>query len=164
MELREKMPLEFLRYEFNDTIQTFTLFQYGPVYYIPRCMVAYTDDGIGLWTGKSAVKRYLGTMVNYDMCNQINPSVKKLTTKMMEQYWKGIISVRKDINSADFADYEQEIRENNLVWTKRWIHYNDSSKLMQLYMVLAACSKCWQFVFRCKGGHIYHKYIKRDRR
>jgi hypothetical protein len=127
-------------------------------------MVVYSDDGEGLWRTEKKTVNIVRCMGYYDNINAINPSLKKITTKRTAQYWKEIISIRKEINSADFAAYEQEIRENNLVWFERWAHYNEQPKLMQLYMLVVAYHKSWKIILRYKGGHIYHKYIKRDRK
>jgi glycosyltransferase involved in cell wall biosynthesis len=159
-----QLPLEKMRYCFDDNCITFAVLQHGKLYYLPRCMVVYSDDGEGLWRTEKKVINIVRCMAYYDQINFINPAYKKITTKRTAQYWREIISVRKEINSADFAGYEQEIRENNLVWFDRWVHYNEQPKLMQLYMLIVAYHKSWKFVFRCKGGHIYHKYIKRDRK
>jgi glycosyltransferase involved in cell wall biosynthesis len=159
-----KLPLEKMKYSFDDNAITFAVLQHGKLYYLPRCMVVYSENGGGMWITAKRVFNMVRCMAYYDFINFLNPAYKKITTKRTAPFWKEIISVRKEINSADFAGYEQEIRENNLVWFDRWIHYNEQPKLMQLYMLIVAYHKCWKLILRYKGGHIYHKYIKRDRK
>lgn len=156
-----KLPLKLLENNFHDNLITFSLLQLGPIYYIPKCMAVYNNDGAGLWTGNKNITNLLITMMNYDMYCIINPQYEKITSKRFAYFWKDILSVRKQIDSKDYILYEEEAKSKQLVWFEKWIHYNDVNKKEQMKMVLVALRKSWWLIFREKGGKIYHLFVKR---
>lgn len=138
-----KLPINLLENNFNDNLITFSIFQHGKIYYIPESMAIYLQTGDGVWTKGNIVVNLIRNIFMYDLCLQINPSLKKETLRRLGGNFYRIFLVRKKINSSELQLLAKEAEEKRLINAKEWIHYNELS----IYGKVGVCAKaCWYAV------------------
>ena len=75
------IPVELLENNFNDNLITYSVIQYGKIYYIPEIMAVYRQTGDGVWTSGNKIENCIRNMFVCDLCYQINPEFNRITAK-----------------------------------------------------------------------------------
>ena len=121
------IPQELLENNFNDNAITFSFIQNGSIYYIPKSWVIYTQTGDGIWTSGRKTINHIRNMILYDLCNRINPEMKKETTFRFSNTWLVLFIIRKQLDPAELGQFAREAERKKLNNTYMWIHYQDLS-------------------------------------
>lgn len=123
------IPIKLLENNFNDNLITYTFIQNGKLYYIPESWAVYLQTGDGIWTSGKVVVNLIRNMFLYDLCNQINPSMKKETSHRMASTWMELFKNRKKIDSSELEVLSMEARDKHMNNAYKWIHYSELSLL-----------------------------------
>ena len=120
-----KIDTALLENCFNDNLITFSVIQYGKIYYLPYSWVLYTQTGNGIWTSDKTVVNQIRNMFMIDLCDQISPSMKRETKKRLKHTWYSLYKIRRQINSEELGAYSKEALDKNMSNSYKWIHYNE---------------------------------------
>lgn len=123
----DHLDKKLLANDFNDNVITFNIIQFGKMYYIPECWITYLQTGEGIWTSKKEIINWIRNSIVIDICNIINPKLKKQTYIRLAHTWKKLYQHRKNINSEELKLLDRDAQERNLVDSYNWIHYNELS-------------------------------------
>lgn len=99
----KKLPYDILDCVYNDHMIFFSALAQGEVYYIPDITMYYRQVMSGsIWTsGNAAVGIVRGGMAA-DICNQINPALKKESAYRYRKNMYEIYRLRNTLNSDEF--------------------------------------------------------------
>lgn len=159
----KQLPLDILRNNFNDNLITYSIIQFGLIYYIPRCMAAYRQTGDGIWTGEKTIVKCTRNMMMYDIANRINPKMKKETAIRLVESWHMLFDLRKEIESDKLGEFYKEAEDQQLKWTKYWIAYNKlgftkKTRLIMHYSYILTVNQLRKV--EIKAYHLYKKIKK----
>ena len=115
---------ELLENNFNDNMITYSIIQYGKIYYLPTFWAVYMQTGDGIWTEGKRVVNSIRNMFIYDLCMQINPSLKKQTKIRFYRSWIELFKLRNTIYSDNLLLLNKEAEKNCLKNSHKWIHYS----------------------------------------
>lgn len=127
---------KMLENNFNDNLITYSIIQYGKIYYLPECMAVYRQTGDGIWTGEKEAVRAIRNMLIYDIAIKINPNMRKETAVRVNKSWKTLFSMRKSIDIDKFHAFEVEAMEKKFKWTLHWLDYSTLSIYEQVKVLL----------------------------
>lgn len=111
---------------FNDNMITFDIIQNGKIYYLPKAMAAYDQNGEGIWTGEKQLINNLRNMFLYDLCLIINPNLKFQSMIRFYQTWKWFHENKEIINKNDVESLLQEADDRRLVYSLMWINVTEN--------------------------------------
>ena len=148
---------------FNDNLITFALIQQGKLYFIPESWAVYLQTGDGIWTSGNAVVNNIRNMFLYDLCNQMNPDMKKQTSHRFSNTWMELLRLRKQINPAALEPFSTEAKDKNMKDSYNWINYKNLSLFNKQKLCLKAFIKCWKQIIRDILSKIYHATLKRGK-
>ena len=150
------IDFKLLENNFNDNMITFLLIQKGKIYYLISEMVAYMQTGDGVWTAGKAVINNIRNMFLYDLCNIINPKMKKETMLRFSGTWKELLKIRKSIDLKELKRLKKEAYDKKLYNSIRWISYNNLGPLERQKLCLKAVFIwCWS-IYRRIVLKIFH--------
>lgn len=136
-----KIHSELLINNFNDNLITYDIFQNGMIYYLPKAMAAYDQNGEGIWTGEKQLINNLRNMFLYDLCLTINPKLKLQNKTRFYGTWKWFFNNRNDIDKRNVELLVKEAEERNLEYSLLWLNYRDNkTKLLIEYYIIAIIS------------------------
>ena len=150
------IPVRRIENNFNDNMITFTLIQNGSIYYIPESWVVYLQTGDGIWTSNKEVINHIRNMFLYDLCNQINPDMKKETSHRFAITWLSLLKIRRRISSLELTQYSEEAQNKNLEVSYKWIHYAEQKPIDKMLLCMEAVRKSWKIVIRLLLGKLRH--------
>ncbi len=133
---------------FNDNLITFSVIQYGKIYYLPYSWAIYTQTGNGIWTSDKTVVNQIRNMFMIDLCDQINPSMKKETKKRLKHTWYSLYKIRKQINSEELVEYSKEALDKKMGNSYKWIHYNELSLPVKCMLCAKALLLNWKICIK----------------
>ncbi len=139
---------KLLENNFSDNLITFMFIQQGYLYYIPESWAVYLQTGDGIWTGGKAVINHIRSMFTYDLCNQINPGMKKETTRKCSGAWMSLLKIRNRINASELKFLSEEAKDKNMTNAYNWIHYRELSLAGKQALCIKAFSICWKQITR----------------
>lgn len=119
------IDFKLLENEFNDNMITFSFIQQGKLFYIPKSWAVYLQTGDGIWSSGNRIVNLIRNMLLYDLCNQINPDMKKETFHRLGYVWGSLFAIRKQIDSSELRQYSEEAKNKHLCNAYKWIHYNE---------------------------------------
>lgn len=154
--LIDKLDFKLLENNYNDNMITFSALQFGKVYYIPNAMAVYNQTGDGIWTTGNQITNNIRNLFLYDICNIINPQIKKITNIRFWTTWKNLLFLRKNINLEEYYDYLDEAETKKLKCSVEWIKYNE--RKMKEKMIL--CSKSIFIIVNAYIFRIMYKLFK----
>lgn len=146
----QKIDVSLLENNFNDNLITFSVIQYGKIYYLPYSWAVYSQTGSGIWTSDKIVINQIRNMFMIDLCDQINPSMKKETKKRLKHTWYLLYKIRKQINSEELAEYSEEARNKNMDNSYKWIHYNELSRMDKFAICTKSLMLNWKICIKEK--------------
>ena len=152
---------KLLEHNFNDNMITFSVIQNGNLYYIPKAWAVYSQTGDGIWTSGKRVINHIRNLFLYDLCNQINPNMKKQTARRFYRDWMFLYIYRNKIDLEDLEAYSVEAKNKNMVNSYNWIHYRELSILSKQTMCIKAIIKGFNGLFREICLEIYHDTFKK---
>lgn len=122
-----KLPFKLLENTFNDNLITYSIIQHGNLYFIPESTAAYIQTMNGIWTTGNNETNQIREMICYDICNIINPSMKKETDKRLTGSWVGMRNIIMNHNSdlSKLMLFDEEIRDKKLRNSFKFLHYNE---------------------------------------
>lgn len=142
------IPVKLLENNFNDNLITFSIIQNGNIYYIPQSWAVYVQTGDGIWTGSSNVVCHIRTMFAYDLCNQINPSMKKDTAYRFRASWLELFKRRKQIRADELEALVAEAEDKHMEESLKWLHYGELPLWEKQRLCILAFVKNWKTYFR----------------
>ncbi len=110
---------------FDDIIITFSIIQYGKLYYFPDFWAVYMQTGEGIWTGSNKIENLIRSMMMFDICNIINSDMLSQSKARFSHIWKDLMQSRKNIDSANLKLYSDYSEMKKLKYSYKWIHYSD---------------------------------------
>lgn len=135
------IPLKLLENNFNDNLITYTFIQKGSIYYIPESWAVYLQTGDGIWTSGKVINNLIRNMFLYDLCIQINPSMKKETSHRFADTWLELLRIRKQIYASELKDFSMEAQDKHMNNAYKWIHYSELSLLEKQQLCAIAVGK-----------------------
>lgn len=157
------IPEKFIENNFNDNLITFSFIQEGKLYYIPESWTVYLQTGDGIWTSGKEVVNHIRNMFLYDLCNQINPRMKKETTNRFSYSWMLLLKIRKQIKAEELEPFSLEAEDKNMVNSYNWIHYRELSLFAKQKLCMKAIRKCWKQIIWSMLAKIYYAILKRGK-
>ncbi len=151
---------KLLENNFNDNLITFSFIQNGNLYFIPETWAVYLQTGDGIWTSGKKVVNHIRNMFLYDLCNQINPDMKRQTTRRFNYTWLSLLRIRKEINASELEPFSIEAKDKGMVNSYNWIHYNDLSYLSKQVLCMKAIRICWKGIIRGILAKVYHLLVR----
>lgn len=151
---------ELVENNFNDNLITYLFIQRGSLYYIPESWAIYLQTNDGIWTGGNLTVNYIRNLFLIDLCNQINPSMRKETAHRFSSTWIGLLRIRKQINADELKEFSLEALDKNMTDSYKWIHYSELSLLNKQVLCIEALRKCWKQMMINWGIKIYHIFIR----
>ena len=132
-----KLDTVLLRNHFDDIVITFSVIQYGKLYYFPEFWAVYTQTGDGIWTGGNEIENSVRSMMMFDMCLKINPKFTSQSKVRFSHIWKSLMKNRKNIDPDKLKPYSEEAKKKDLTYTYKWIHFSDLGLIerIKLYMM-----------------------------
>ena len=122
---------------FDDIVITFSVIQFGKIYYLPDFLAVYMYTGDGICSGGNEVENSISSIMMYDICQIINPGFVSQTKVRFSHIWKSLMKNRKNIDPDLLIHYSDDALNKNLKYTYRWIHYSESglADKLNLYFV-----------------------------
>lgn len=156
------IPVKLLENNFNDNLITFSIIQNGNIYYIPQSWAVYVQTGDGIWTGSSNVVCHIRAMFGYDLCNQINPSMKKETACRFRGSLLELFKLRKQIHPDELEALVAEAEDKHMEETLKWLYYGELPLYEKQRLCVLAFVRNWKPYFRallkrvlrCFGIHL----------
>ena len=143
------IDFKLLENNFNDNMITFSIIQSGKIYYFKSKMVAYMQTGDGVWTTGKITTNNIRNMFLYDLCNKINPKMKKETMFRFSGTWKELLKIRKELDVEELKKLKNEAYEKKLYNSIRWINYNNLGLLeRQKLCFKSVLIWCWSIYRR----------------
>lgn len=143
-----KIDKKILENNFNDNMITFSVIQQGSVYYIPKSWGVYVQTGDGIWTSEKKVVNQIRNMYMYDLCNIINPRFKMQTSHRFSNVWLDVFMLRHHINSKELKEYSIEARDKGMIYSYRWIHYQDLDNVKKILLLTKTLMECWKVILK----------------
>lgn len=138
-----KLPIKLLENTFNDNLITYSIIQHGNLYYIPESTAAYIQTMDGIWTTSNNETNQIREMICYDICNIINPTLKKETDKRLTGSWVGmrkiIMNPKSDISKI--MVFDNEIKDKKLKNSFKFVHYNELPLFQKLLFSIKIFAK-----------------------
>lgn len=150
------IPARLLEKNFNDNLITFSIIQNGSIYYIPESWAVYVQTGDGIWTSNNIVVNHIRNMFLYDLCNQINPDMKKETSHRLASVWMSLLKIRKQIDPLELTQYSEEAIDKNLEVSYKWIHYKEQKLKEKILLCMEAVGRSWKLMLSTICGRLYH--------
>ena len=132
----KSIDFDLMANDFNDNLITFCAIQSGKIYYIPQCWVTYLQTGEGVWTSKKEQINWIRNAILIDLCNKINPSLKRQTNLRMSYSWKRLYQLRKTFKSEELTLLEEDVLNHDLKDSYKWIHYNELGPFAKLTLLI----------------------------
>ena len=132
------LNVDLLENLFDDNLITFSVIQYGKLYYIPENMAVYSQTGDGIWTSGNEINNRLTGMMCYDLSNKINPDLFEETSKRFSYIWFELFRIRKRISKENAMPYLEEAESKGLRCTKQWILYNELNFVQKIRLICSA--------------------------
>lgn len=153
------LAINELKESFNDNLITFAVIQFGNIYYIDEPMAIYDQTMSGIWTSEKEVIKWIRKMTVVDICQRINPKMKKATMHRMAGCWTHLYKMRNEINIDGTQKYIDLAKRNNYKFTLMWLSYNDLSYIQQKYLVLLTLWYAKSEIMHRIMSFIYHRII-----
>ena len=155
-------PVKLLENNFDDNLITFSAIQNGNIYYVPQSWAVYVQTQHGLWTGEKVIVNHIRNMFLYDLCNQINPSMKKETSYRFRAVWLELFKLRKQIHPGELEAFVAEAEDKHMEESVKWLHYGELPLYEKQRLCILAFVKNWKLylrallkrVLRCFGIHL----------
>ncbi|SFN78889.1 Glycosyl transferase family 2 [Pseudobutyrivibrio sp. UC1225] len=157
----EKIDKRLLENNFNDNLITFCFLQQGNLYYIPESWTIYFQTGDGIWTSGKEVVNHIRNMFLYDLCNKINPKMKKETDFRFASTWMELLRIRRTINPEDLGLFNVEAIDKKMDNSLKWINYRDIKFSSKLALCLKAVWKSKRKILLHIISDIYGVTLKR---
>ncbi len=148
---------ELLENNFNDNLITFSIIQHGSLYYIPESWVVYLQTGDGIWTSGKKIINLIRNLFAYDICNKINPRMKKETTMKYSYAWFELIKARNGIEPNELASYVEEAKKRQLKCSLKWLNYARLNIFFKFTFLLKACFVARKNIFKALKSKIKKK-------
>ena len=156
------IPVKLLENNFNDNLITFSIIQNGNIYYIPQSWAVYVQTEGGIWTGGQTVVKHIRNMFLYDLCNQVNPSMKKETSYRFRSAWLELFKLRKQIRPSELEAFVKEAEDKHMEESAKWLQYGELPLYEKQRLCILAFIKNWKLyirallkrVLRCFGVHL----------
>ena len=129
-----KLSYRKIKLFFNDNIMTFSMLQYGKLYYLPDAMFVYRQTGDGIWTGQSMDISMLRNSFGYDIANKINPKLRMITLVRFFNDLSYLYNNRHNLYSKKTKPYYKFAVKYELKESCKWILYDRSNILKKLYL------------------------------
>ena len=142
------IPVKLLENNFNDNLITFSIIQNGNIYYIPQSWVAYAQTQDGIWTGEKTIVNSIRNMFLYDLCNQVNPSMRKETSYRFRAAWLELFKLRRQIHADQLEAFAREAEDKHMEESVKWLHYGELPLWEKLRLCILAFVKNWKIYFR----------------
>ncbi len=122
---------------FDDIVITFSIIQFGKIYYLPEFWVIYIHTGDGIYTGGNEIENSISSIMMFDICQIINPKFISQSKVRFSHIWTSLMKLRKSIDPHILIHYSDEAIKNNLKYTYKWIHFIELgfADKMKLYMM-----------------------------
>jgi glycosyltransferase involved in cell wall biosynthesis len=151
-----QLPLKLLENNFNDNLITFSVIQFGDIYYLPEPMAVYLQTEHGIWTYGDRANNLIRNIMGFDLCIQINRQMYHESVIRFAQNWNELIKIRKQIDAEKLGGLLETARDKNMDNTISWITYNQLS----IYGKISLITGClWKDVR--VALHILHEKINR---
>ncbi len=148
---------------FNDNLITFCVIQRGNLYYIPESWAVYLQTGVGIWTSGKQVINTIRNLFLYDLCNQINPDMKKETAQRFSDTWMSLLRLRNQINADELEMFSEEAKDKGLINSYKWIHYKNMRAYDKIKLCVKALIICWKPALRGIISKIHRIIIQKMR-
>lgn len=159
-----KIHSELLINNFNDNLITYDIFQNGMIYYLPKAMAAYDQNGEGIWTGEKQLINNLRNMFLYDLCLIINPNLKLQNKTRFYGTWKWFFNNRENIDKNSVEILYKEAEERNLIYSIMWLNIDENKRklVFEFYKIAGVhfIFKNWRRVN--KIVHIIASLVKKN--
>ncbi|MCR5736916.1 MAG: glycosyltransferase [Eubacterium sp.] len=140
----KSIPQKLVENNFNDNLITFLLIQKGKLYYVPKAWAVYYQTGNGIWTSNNRIVNCIRDLIVYDLCNKINPSMKRASSRRFTGSWKTLFKKRKEIKADDLELLSVEAYEKDLCNAYKWIHYSELGIIEKLNLCIKVICICWK--------------------
>ena len=112
--------------------------------------------------GSSNVVCHIRTMFVYDLCNQINPSMKKETACRFRGSLLELFKLRKQIHPDELEALVAEAEDKHMEETLKWLYYGELPLYEKQRLCVLAFVRNWKPYFRallkrvlrCFGIHL----------
>ena len=142
----KNIDFKLVENNFNDNLITYIVYQFGNVYYIPDAMTVYLQTGDGIWTSGNIVVNHIRNMFLFDLCNKINPDLKKETSARFSLSWWLLFKHRKNIDRESLKKYEAEAQDKKLEYSNKWINYNEFGLFYKISMFFRTIRICYRTI------------------
>lgn len=132
-----KMDTIFLENFFDDIVITFSIIQFGQLYYFSELWAVCIQTGDGIWTGSDEIEKLIISIIMFDLCLCINPGFISQSKVRFSHIWKDLMRNRKNIDPDKLKPYSDYAQKNKLNNTYRWIHFKELGFIdkIKLYMM-----------------------------
>lgn len=134
-----KLPWKIIEDSFNDNIITFCFLQFGKIYYIPKCMVAYRQNRSGIWAGEKLLTNIFRNIISYDLEVQLNEQSKSRCQIRHLVDFKTAVRMREDF--CNIGEVYYDLAEKNkcktaLTLVEKGKVFSEKIWMEKLYLVL----------------------------
>jgi len=126
------LQTKLLENNFNDNLITFAVIQFGSIYYVPKSWVVYLQTGDGIWTSGKMTVNLIRNVIAYDLCNLINPKMKRETRNKYSYAWFELFKIRKAIDAKELIPYVSEAQDKKLRESLLWLSYQDMNLFQKI--------------------------------
>lgn len=148
-----RIDFDLLENNFNDNLITYSIIQFGNIYYLPYSWCVYFQSGDGVWTSGNKVINYIRNIFLYDLCNKINKQFKRETNKRFSDTWYSLYKIRKQIKTDELSLLAAEAENKGLVNSYKWIQYSKLEKNDRVKLCIKSLLIGWKSI-------VYH-FLKR---
>lgn len=136
----DKIDVDLLENNFNDNMITYSIIQFGSLYYLPENWAVYMQTGHGIWTEGKKVINSIRNIIICDLCLNINSSLKNQTKIRFCRDWINIYKLRHSINPDELVLLSNEAEKHGFKNSYRWIHYSELGFIEKMSLLFAFVS------------------------